>query len=106
MAKRNVVWTATAAKQRREILKYWTKHNGSTAYAKKLIKITADRIKMILRHPKAFKSTNYPGSRESSMGHFSIIYKLTEEQLIITAFWDNRQDSKRLLEIIQKENVA
>ena len=23
------------------------------------------------------------------MGHFSILYKLTEDQLIITAYWDN-----------------
>ena len=105
MAKRNVVWTATAAKQRRLILRYWTKHNRSAAYARKLIKITADRIKIILRHPEVFKSTTYPGTRESSMGHFSIIYKLTKEHLIITAFWDNRQDPKRLLEIIQKENI-
>lgn len=37
MAKRNVVWTETAAKQRREVLKYWTKHNGSTNFAEKLI---------------------------------------------------------------------
>ncbi len=41
MAKRTVVWSATAVKQRREILKYWTKRNGSTDYAEKLIKLTA-----------------------------------------------------------------
>lgn len=35
------------------------------------------------------------------MGHFSILYKLTESQLIITAFWDNRQDPKKLVEIIK-----
>ena len=37
MAKRKIVWTETAAKQRREILKYWTEWNESTIYAKKLI---------------------------------------------------------------------
>ena len=35
------------------------------------------------------------------MGHFSILYKLAEEKLIITAFWDNRQDPKKLLELIK-----
>ena len=35
------------------------------------------------------------------MGHFSIYYKLTKDKLIITAFWDNRQDPKKLLESIR-----
>ena len=102
MVKRAVVWTETAARQRRSILKYWTKHNGSTKFAEKLINLTADRIKTILSHPESFKSTTYPETRESAMGHFSIFYKLTKDQLIITAFWDNRQDTKKLLEIIEK----
>jgi plasmid stabilization system protein ParE len=68
MAKRTVVWTETAARQRREILKYWTKHNGSTIFAEKLIKVTADRIEVISKHPESFKSTIYPGTRESAMG--------------------------------------
>jgi hypothetical protein len=45
MAKRTVVWTETAALQRREILKYWVKRNGTTTYAEKLIKLTAEQIK-------------------------------------------------------------
>ena len=102
MAKRIVVWTETAAKQRRQILKYWTKKNGSTRYAEKLIKLTAKRIEIILKHPESFKSTDYPDTRESAMGHFSLYYKLTPDQLIITAFWDNRQDPKKILEIIEK----
>jgi len=101
MVKRTVVWTETAARQRRQILKYWTKRNGSKSFAEKLIKLTAERVKIILRHPESFKSTTYPDTRESAMGHFSIFYKLTRDQLIITAFWDNRQDPKKLLEIIK-----
>lgn len=102
MVKRTVVWTETAARQRREVLRYWTVHNGSTSFAEKLIQLTANRIKIISRNPESFKSTNYPGTRESAMGHFSIFYKVTKDKLIITAFWDNRQDPKKLLEIITK----
>jgi len=102
MAKRNVVWTETAAKQRREVLRYWIKRNGSTSYAEEIIRLTADRIQIILRHPGSFKSTTYPETRESAMGHFSLFYKLTEDKLIITAFWDNRQDQKILLELMKK----
>jgi plasmid stabilization system protein ParE len=101
VAKRKVVWTETAAKQRREILRYWTIRNGTTTYAEKLIKLTLSRIKVILNHPEGFPETIYPETRISAMGHFSILYKIAEEQLIITAFWDNRQDPKKLLETIK-----
>jgi hypothetical protein len=36
------------------------------------------------------------------MGHFSIFYKLTNDKLIVTAFWDNRQDPKDLIELLHK----
>ncbi|WP_183575372.1 type II toxin-antitoxin system RelE/ParE family toxin [Mucilaginibacter sp. X5P1] len=100
MAKREVIWTETAAKQRREILRYWTVRNGSTSYAEKLIKLTAVRIKVISTHPESYKMTIYPETRIAAMGHFSILYKFNPNQVIITAFWDNRQDPEKLLAII------
>jgi len=86
MVKRTVVWTVTAARQRREILKYWTRHNNSTKYAEKLIRIIANQIQIIIAHSESFKLTTYPETRESALGHFSIYYKVTKERLIITAF--------------------
>ena len=43
MAKKSVVWTETAIKQRREILKYWTIRNKSSAYSEKLIGLINER---------------------------------------------------------------
>lgn len=103
MAKRTVVWTETATRQRKEILKYWVKRNGTTTYAEKLIKLTAEQIKVILSNPKLFKKTNFPDTHVSALGHFSIFYKYTKNLVIITAFWDNRQDPKKLLDIIKKQ---
>jgi plasmid stabilization system protein ParE len=104
MAKRSVVWTETAAKQRRFILEYWTLHNGSPIYSKKLIRLITSRIKIILKHPESFKIADYPNTRESAMGHFSIFYKVTDQQLIVTAFWDNRQDPKQLQKMLIEKN--
>ena len=100
MAKPKIVWTETAAKQRREILKYWTERNQSTVYAEKLIEITAKHLKVILKTPEAFKESEINNIRESAMGHFSLYYKITADQLIVMAFWDNRQDPKKLLKSI------
>lgn len=100
MAKRTIVWTDTAAKQRRQILKYWTERNQSTAFAEKLIEITAKHLKVISKNPEAFKETEFDNLRESAMGHFSLYYKITETQIIVMAFWDNRQNPKKLLKEI------
>jgi plasmid stabilization system protein ParE len=86
MAKRKIVWTETAAKQRREILKYWTDRNKSTTYAEKLIEITAKHLKVISKNPEAFKETEIDEVRESAMGHFSLYYKITLELIIFYGF--------------------
>ena len=100
MAKRKIVWTETAAKQRREILRYWTERNNSKSYAEKLIEITVKHLKVISKNPEAFKESEIDKVRESAMGHFSLYYKITTNQIIVMAFWDNRQDPKKLFKAI------
>lgn len=100
MAKRKIIFTRTAVKQRRAILEYWTKRNGSTRYAKKLIKITAEHLSVISEFPESFKRSEIPNVHESAMGHFSIYYQYTHDTIIVMAFWDNRQDPASLLELI------
>jgi plasmid stabilization system protein ParE len=92
MAKKSVVWTETAIKQRREVLKYWTIRNKSTTYAEKLIGLISERVKLISQNPEAGKPTNHLDTREAAMGNFSIYYKNEISRIVITAFWANRQD--------------
>lgn len=103
MAKKSVVWTETAIKQRREILKYWTIRNKSTAYSEKLISQIKQRIQLIVDHPEIGKSTNHQNTRQAAMGNFSVYYKILNENIIVTAFWDNRQNPKKLLKILLKD---
>jgi hypothetical protein len=65
-----------------------------------LIEITAKHLKVISKNPLAFKETEIDNVRESAMGHFSLYYKISSDQLIVMAFWDNRQDPKKLLKSI------
>jgi plasmid stabilization system protein ParE len=102
MAKKLVVWTETAIKQRREILKYWTIRNKSTTYAVKLIGLINERIQLISQNPNAGKATNHLNTREAAMGNFSIYYKNDDTKIIITAFWDNRQDPEKLFKLLKK----
>jgi len=101
MVKRNVVSTKTADVQFVGILEYWVKRNKSTTYSKKLIKRVADRTKQITSSPLIYKKTKFNDTRVASLGTFSIYYKITDSSIIITAFWDNRQDPKQLLKILK-----
>lgn len=105
MANRTVIWTETAARQRREILTYWVKRNGTKIYAEKLIKLTAKQVKIILSNPFLYKKATFTNTHVASMGHFSIFYKITNNHLIITAFWDNRQDTKKILAVLKTQNT-
>lgn len=70
MAKKSVVWTETAIKQRREILKYWTIRNQSTLYAKKLIELIKKRIDLILKKSLCRKTYKPFRHTRSSYGKF------------------------------------
>ncbi|MEX2566096.1 MAG: type II toxin-antitoxin system RelE/ParE family toxin [Cyclobacteriaceae bacterium] len=60
-----------------------------------------ERTKQIAQTPFIYKSTDFKDIRVASMGNYSIFYKVSDEQIIITAFWDNRQDPKKLLNILK-----
>lgn len=103
MAKRSIVWTKTADIQFVGILEYWVKRNKSNAYSRKLVKLVTKRTRQIAKNPFTYKSTDFKDIRVTSMGNFSIFYKVTEKHIIVTAFWDNRQDPKKLLKILKRK---
>lgn len=101
MAKREIVWTKTADIQFVGILEYWVERNKSTAYSKKLIRLVTNRTKQIAKTPYIYKSTDFKDTRVASLGYYGLYYKTTDAQIIITSFWDNRQNPKGLLKILQ-----
>ena len=100
MAKRIIVWTKTADIQFVGILEYWVKRNKSNIYSKKLVRLVKKRTEQIAENPYICKPSDFKDTRVASLGNFSIFYKVTDTQIIISAFWDNRQDPKKLLEVI------
>lgn len=79
---------------------YWVKRNKSTTYSKKLIKIVAQRTKQIAETPLIYKKADFKDTRVASLGNYSIFYKVSDREILITAFWDNRQNPKKLLKIL------
>lgn len=101
MVERKIVWTKTADIQLVGVLQYWLERNKSNKYSKRLLKQVIDRTKQIARTTYMYKSTDFKDVRVASLGNFSIYYKVTEHSIIITSFWDNRQDPKKLLDILK-----
>jgi len=100
MAKRDVIWTKTADLQFVGVLEYWVIRNKSTNYSKKLVKLVSRKTNQISQKPFIYKATDFKSIRVASMGNFSIYYKVTDEQIIIVAFWDNRQDPQKLFKAL------
>lgn len=104
MAKRNIVWTKTADIQFSGILKYWVERNKSNTYSKRLVHLVSERTEQISEAPFIYKSTDFNNYRVASLGNFSIFYIVTDSEVIITSFWDNRQDPNKLLKILEGDD--
>ena len=95
-------WTSTAVKQRNYIFKYWNERNKSTFYSKKLNAKIKERVKLLKTYPYLGKKTEFNHTRTISLGHYSIFYKPMDSRIIITGFWDNRQDPNKLIRFLKK----
>ncbi|ARN76958.1 plasmid stabilization protein [Nonlabens spongiae] len=100
MAQRLVRWTRTADVQYIGILEYWVNRNKSATYSKKLIKIVGKLTKQIAKSPFIFKKADFENTRVATLNNFSIFFQVHREEILITAFWDNRQDSINLIETL------
>jgi len=102
MALLKIYWTSTAIKQRNYIFEYWNERNKSKTYSQKLNLKVKERIGLLKTNPNLGIQTEFKGTRAISLGHFSVFYKKIDSNIFITAFWDNRQDPKKLVEFLKR----
>lgn len=95
MAKQ-VVWSHSAQRERKEILEYWRLRNKSNTYSKKLDQLFKDSIKIITDFPQIGKSTDDTNTRIKIIRDYLIFYEETETQILILTIWDSRQDPDKL----------
>jgi len=100
MARLALKWTNTAVRQRNYIFAYWDERNKNTAYSKKLNKMIKVRVSLLKQFPNIGKITGFKNTRVISLGKYSIFYQIKDNDIIITGFWDNRQDPKVLLRVL------
>lgn len=103
MVRRQIIWTKTADVQFLDVLEYWVNRNKSNKFSIKLLNEVSKRTIQIAESPLIFKKADFPNTRVASLNNYSIFYKVEPDKLIITAFWDNRQNPKSLLEILKSK---
>jgi len=102
MAELSIFWTNTALKQRNYTFEYWNNRNKSTTYSKKLNLSIKERTDILKTNPELGKKTDFNNTRVISLGHYSIFYRKVDLKIIITGFWDNRQNPDKLLNFLNQ----
>lgn len=61
-----------------------------------------ERVHFLSLNPEIYIKTSFPDIRTSTLGHYNIFYRITNNELIVLAFWDNRRNPKILYKILNK----
>ncbi len=70
-------------------------------YSKKLNLKIKERTTLLKLYPDLCLETPFTKTRVLYLGYYSILYQFSEQQIIITGFWDNRQDPIELLHFLK-----
>lgn len=98
---RKLKWTSIALKQRNSIFDYWNIRNKSNLYSKKLNHNIKERTTLLKTYPELGIDTIFPKTRVLYFSYYSILYQFSENQILVTGFWDNRQEPIKLLEFLK-----
>lgn len=92
----NVKWTPLAEMQLANVLEFWIEHNRSDSYSQKILKEVGNAVSMIADNPYICAEVEQNDVRIRSflvLKNFSILYRIiSEKEIAIVSFWDNRQD--------------
>lgn len=96
-----IIWTKITIKQRDEIFNYWNNRTKTNNYSKKLNLKIYSKIDLLKLFPYAGIEIENENARILHFENYSLVYKIKGIHILIMAFWDNRQNPSKLLEILK-----
>ncbi len=96
MAKK-IIWSPRAQEDRKQILSFWTFHNKSNIYSKKLNQLFVNAISLIGEFPQIGIQTDYKNIRFKIVKDYFVIYENTRTSINILTIWDCKQDPEKLM---------
>ena len=94
-SKRKLTWSPVAQEQWKEILRFYTKRNGSVDYSRRLNKKLLAMFRMIRLWPEIGEETdgvrNY---RRHVVEYYAVYYCITNDEIKIAEIRDGRRDEE------------
>ena len=95
MAGKRVIWSSKANQELIQILDYFNKRNGSTAYSQKLLNHIEISLTTLLKSEFIGRLTSNKRTRVLVLNNYLIFYESGEKTINVLSFWDNRQNPKK-----------
>ncbi|MGV8139058.1 MAG: type II toxin-antitoxin system RelE/ParE family toxin [Mangrovibacterium sp.] len=99
MADKKIVWSIRASLELKQILEFYNKRNGSTAYSLRIINEVDYLLKILSKNELVGRLTSNKYTRVIPMKVYLIFYEVNGNTVEIVSFWDNRQDSQKRMKI-------
>jgi toxin YoeB len=96
MAHKKIIWSALSSSQLKAVLDFYTQRNGSSAYSLKILNEIEDLLNAQSENEFIGRLTSNKMTRVIPMKVYLIFYEINQNQIKIVAFWDNRQNNKKL----------
>lgn len=96
-----VIWTKIAVSQRNEIFAYWNKRNKNSNFSKKLNLLIYEKIDLLKIFPLTGVEIQDENARILHFHNYSLVYRISKSEIYLLAFWDNRQNPSKLIEILK-----
>ncbi|WP_026954909.1 type II toxin-antitoxin system RelE/ParE family toxin [Algoriphagus vanfongensis] len=95
MAKKQIVWSELASLQLESVLDYFTNRNGNANYSLKLLDDVDKLVNSIAENEQLGRLTSNNFTRVVPKKQYLIFYEISDRQIEIISFWDNRQNPDR-----------
>lgn len=95
-----VVWTQIAILQRDNIFNYGNTRNKSNFYSKRINKLLYKKTDLLKLNPEAGIEIEDFDGRILHFEKYGLVYRRSNSQILILAFWDTRQNPLKLRKIL------
>ena len=89
---RRLIWSVEARNSRKNIFEYWNNRNKSKAYSKNLNLLFNANLQIVLKLPEFGHPTKNEDDKYIIVSNFEIIYKITNQEIVVLDIWDTRQN--------------
>jgi len=89
---RKIVFTIQALENRKAVLEYWNKRNGSNTYSRKLNRLFFEALQLLKRYPYTGRNTVIENVYVKVVRDYLIFYEIKGTEIVIYAIWDSRRN--------------